>query len=72
MICLPEKDRVFQSAKKEKGMPAKVHQENREKEAIRRHLLASMLLTANMEQTRSTPSAWAHFWQGLFRKNRMP
>ncbi len=45
--------------------------ESGEKEAIRRHLLATMLRSANTGRLNDPHRRRASFWQGLFKKSRM-
>ncbi|MHB1400007.1 MAG: hypothetical protein ACYDAI_16930 [Trichloromonadaceae bacterium] len=52
-------------------MTGKVVIENLEKEAIRRHLLATMVCSANTGRFIGSPGGWVSFWQGLFKKARM-
>lgn len=42
-----------------------------EKEAIRRHLLATMVCSANTGRFIGSTGGWVSFWQGLFKKSRM-
>lgn len=45
--------------------------ENMEKEATRRYLLANMLCAANTGQLKVSHSRWSNFWQGLFKNLRI-
>lgn len=42
----------------------------REKEAMRRYLLASMLYSANTHRLQGSNKHWTRFLQELFKKNR--
>jgi hypothetical protein len=43
---------------------------DREKEAMRRYLLASMLCSADRRKLNGSPGHWSGFWQELFKKYR--
>jgi hypothetical protein len=52
-------------------MAGKNFGENLEKEAIRRHLLASTICPADTGGLKGSHGRWARLWQILFAKSRM-